>query len=245
MAPRVTKHNLSWRLSFRLSEAALQRFWSIFAELGIVKTSATIVASDGSKLEFDVVHDVAAFPNAPDRSVEELSISGYLDPNDFNSNLLARFESDPSGRNVRLLLEGPDEWVLRARRDIEEWIRANRTPYAPIAEVEWFVPLLTLALSVSLWGIAFFLHGAGSAGFTKSSAVGWIGGLILGACLSPAFGWLQRGFRLLFPLGVFTFGVHGEEREARRAWWRMTVGGSVLLGLIVNLIAAAVFTWAQ
>lgn len=238
-------------IAFDITDTSLADLSGLLTSLGTTEgVTVTLTAADESELTYHDVDSVRSFPNSDVRPAVRLKVEASRVGNgnrllsdlaiDLNAN--QEVPVTPYGRGTRISLRGPDAWVLKARRDLEEWVRAGRPSYYWVAEV-----------SVSKWvnalgAFGLFLLGVSSYGMTKSSdgqnlvrlvQVGSIS-LALGTVVAAALLKSTRFFRYLFPLGVFSFGRYGKDREAKRTYWRQIVLVVCGAGFLVN-VGAAIF----
>lgn len=243
-APKVDLE-VELRVAFAASDEALLRLSKIVDDLGLVRQSVKVTAADGSQLNYDDLPSATTFTNSPLRPASRLHISGSRSQTGYRDDFALALKTGAYDKSATLNLSGPDDWVLKARRDVEEWIHSTRPPYAGVAEIQWIA--VFLATNLALVGCAglFLLRLENSSIPSTSSAWGLLFVMVpLGGLLSLAYGQAAILFRYLFPLGVLSFGQHGPEREKRREYWRQLAMVGVGLGLVVNVVAAALYARA-
>jgi hypothetical protein len=244
--PTVTL-NKDQKVAFNVSEKSLRRLHDILATLGITGVQATLSTSDGSTLNYKTLLGVQSFPNSRSRAITKLAITGrrplsqHNDPVTSIDITLSNSREGFPAKNVFIIAQGDDGWILKLERDLREWLNECRVGWALAAELNIAftatIVLMLLLLGISalvilLWDATSYHQPATNNGpKTEASYILLISGTL------ATYLTLDRSQKWLFPLGIFTTGEHGQSREEYRKWWRNFLGIVILAGVAVNLLA--------
>lgn len=238
-AAAAVSTSLRWTVAFELTDASLVELEQTLTSLGLSNQRTTLRASDSSTLKYDCLSDAKEFPNSPGRRAVSLDVAANSPEG--SGALLTFSGSRFGGDNVTIALSGQDEWVLKARRDLGEWVKTTRPAYALVAEASW-MKIIFGGMFVFLGYLGWVMRGLPPRPQVAQTPE-QTGNLIIFfvACMLLMFTWdkiVERPFRYLFPLGSFTFGKNGTALRERRSNTRNVLVFGVVLAFIVNVASS-------
>lgn len=254
------------RVAFDISSTALNQLKIILDSLGLIKQTFNVSTGDGSRSSFTDISDLEIIPNTATRPITKLTIEAsalFEDPTqekgestkDYidrrTAQRLATHTADIELRTgefgrTTIRLSGRDDWRLKAVRDLTDWLKHTRPMYWWASEFRWWTLLAAAALASFIWAGWHLLNdptppplSAQDQAIKNAHTSGLTALLTAGVAISMIayYTFLGRFFRYLLPLGVFSFGQHGAERERRRSTVRNIVFGAVVLGMIINVVS--------